>query len=157
MTTKHGACGVVVSQGSISLVYREKEVKKYYVFPGGGIEEGEAPEEAVVREFAEETNITVKPIRPIYYINYDDNTDRVYFLCDYISGTPKLQKNTNEFERMQTEEGQYYEPKWLPLARLNETIVFPLQIRDLVIEDIKNSFNQEQKRLSIVRAIERQV
>ena len=53
------ARGIVVKNGKVLL----NHIAKYdcYEFPGGGLEAGEAPEAALVREIAEETGYVVKP------------------------------------------------------------------------------------------------
>ncbi|EJQ49494.1 hypothetical protein IEQ_02949 [Bacillus cereus BAG6X1-2] len=49
MTRNRGAA-IIVQEGKIALIKRVREDEMYFVFPGGGIEEGETPEEATRRE-----------------------------------------------------------------------------------------------------------
>ena len=53
MTRNRGAA-IIVQEGKIALIKRIREDETYYVFPGGGIEEGETAEEAMKREIYEE-------------------------------------------------------------------------------------------------------
>lgn len=45
---------IIVQDGKIALIKRVRDDEVYYVFPGGGIEEGETSEEATKREIYEE-------------------------------------------------------------------------------------------------------
>ncbi len=70
------AAGIMVNQqGKILVAERPKgkSMEGFWEFPGGKIEEGEIPEEALIREFKEELNITIKPegLDPITFMSYD--------------------------------------------------------------------------------------
>ena len=56
MIRNRGAA-IIVQEGKIALIKRIREEETYYVFPGGGIEEGETPEEATKREVYEELGV----------------------------------------------------------------------------------------------------
>lgn len=60
-----GAIGIVLREGRFLVVERSQTVVApgRLCFPGGGIEPGETPEEALVREFFEELGIAVRPVR----------------------------------------------------------------------------------------------
>lgn len=58
MTRNRGAA-IIVQEGKIALIKRIQEDETYYVFPGGGIEEGETPEEATKREIFEELGVYI--------------------------------------------------------------------------------------------------
>ncbi len=62
---RYGVVGVIVEQGRYLLIRRSQTVLApgKLCFPGGGIEPGETPQQALVREFREELGITVRPIR----------------------------------------------------------------------------------------------
>ncbi len=60
MEYKSFASGYLVKDGKVLLVHHNKFDR--FVPPGGHIEEGENPVDAVVREFWEETSIRVRPV-----------------------------------------------------------------------------------------------
>ncbi|MFE3657247.1 NUDIX hydrolase [Streptomyces sp. NPDC059165] len=64
-TTKPGiSAAIIVRDGRVLMVRRRvKEGELMWQFPAGGIEPGESPEEAAVRETAEETGLEVKALR----------------------------------------------------------------------------------------------
>jgi 8-oxo-dGTP diphosphatase len=53
---------LIVSNKKVLLLHRSVSFR-VWEFPGGGIEFGESPEEAAVREVKEETGLTVKSMR----------------------------------------------------------------------------------------------
>jgi len=53
------ARGIIVRDGKLALIHNGK--RDYYMFPGGGIEEGESHEEALIREVKEESGMVVIP------------------------------------------------------------------------------------------------
>lgn len=62
---KEAAIGVIFNEGQDRILLIKRYDIPIWVLPGGGIEEGEQPEEAVVREIREETGVEVALIRKV--------------------------------------------------------------------------------------------
>lgn len=93
----------------------------------------------MAREVEEETSINCKVVKLLYTHEFPlINHQHQFYLCKYLSGTPKL-GNFNEAQTMQ-EEDQTYKPKWIDINKLPRMLVYPLEIRDWFIEDLKNNF-----------------
>ena len=118
------ATAVVIKGDQTLLIHRRNE-DEYYVFPGGGVEEGETPEQAVLRELKEETSIEVKLIRLLEHELYDDGGENYSYLCEYISGEPRLAEDSPE--KLKMEKGlQYYDPVWMDINKLGGMInIYP--------------------------------
>ena len=69
------------------------EFKGQWEFPGGKIEEGETPQQALVREIQEELEVTIQVGDLIDTIEYDYPTFHLSmecFWCEVVEGTIKL-------------------------------------------------------------------
>lgn len=59
------ACGIYKKEDRILLVLHQKTLESYWVLPGGHVDQGETPEQALVREWKEELDIELKEIFPL--------------------------------------------------------------------------------------------
>ncbi|MGM0645559.1 MAG: A/G-specific adenine glycosylase [Thermodesulfobacteriota bacterium] len=75
--------GVLVHQGRLFIQKRRSDSvwANLWEFPGGRVETGEAPEQAVVREFGEETEFTVRVADKITVIRHGYTTYKVTLHC----------------------------------------------------------------------------
>jgi len=83
MRNRSGA--IVEIDGKIALIKRVRNNHEYYVFPGGGIEDGETPEEAAIREIKEELGIDIEIEKLLTTLSFN-NKLQYYFLANYIKG-----------------------------------------------------------------------
>ena len=86
-------CGVLLHEGKVFIQRRnEKDVwGGLWEFPGGCVEPGETPEQAVVREWMEEVGFKVAIVRPLDVIRHNYTTYRITLRCYQLrlEGEPK--------------------------------------------------------------------
>lgn len=130
--------GIVVHDNNILLT---KQYGSYHL-PGGGLEFGEMPDEAVVREVKEETGIEVANPRLVQHISgfvtfrEEDGLDHrqsilLYFTCDYVGG----ELSTDGFTEDEKAVGELAE--WIPLSELDSikagsTIDWPSVVKEVL-------------------------
>lgn len=149
-STKVRAVAVVMHEGKILLMHRMSGEKEYYVFPGGKVEQGETPELAVLREILEEASLEVVVDKLLYHLTYDSGEQQYFYLGNYVSGDPKLGEG-NEMEMMKTGSkhgAQSFNPVWFDASALAPLLLYPLEIKDLLIEDMQNGYASNPRELS---------
>ncbi len=146
-TRQTRAVCIMLNDNKVLLMHRLKDGDEYFTFPGGGVEEGESIEEAVVREVMEETSMPTN-IERLLYAHHYESSDQYYYLCSYISGEPVL-GNAIEKERMEKASSDIYGPEWVDTKLIPNLLLYPLEIRDWLIEDLKNGFKNEVRSLDI--------
>jgi 8-oxo-dGTP pyrophosphatase MutT (NUDIX family) len=129
------ARGFVINDDKILMMFRRKAGKEYYVFPGGHMQKGEAPEDTALREVEEETTVKCTIYKKAYeFINYQANEPEYeyYFVCQYISGEPTLSGE----ESRRANETNYYEPMWVKIVELASLNILPVTAKGWIIENI---------------------
>ena len=77
MRTRAGI--VLIEDAKVALIERHRAGLDYFVFPGGGVDEGETSEQAAIREAMEELGVEVAIKQKVAMIHFDQST-QVYFL-----------------------------------------------------------------------------
>ncbi len=136
---RNRSAGIVIKGNKVLVIHRINKSDEYYVFPGGGVEKGETPEQATVREISEETSIAVIPRKFVYHITWDTGEENFFYLCEYVSGKAQLRSDSEELEQMKDGE-QVYEPMWIDIDTLSDLKLYQLEVRDLFLNNVKNGF-----------------
>src|SRR5688572_10270016 len=77
---------VLIQDHNVALIERHRAGLSYFVFPGGGVDEGESPEEAAIREAMEELGIEVAIRQKVAEIQLGQKSRQVYFLVEQTGG-----------------------------------------------------------------------
>lgn len=89
------AAGVVLRDGKVLLARHTYSYGKgKLIIPGGYLQAGELPEEAVAREVLEETGITVT-VRDFIGIRFNQDAWYAIFAADYVSGEAQSDAREN--------------------------------------------------------------
>ena len=110
------ACAAVIRDESILMVEQLNEAGRVvWTLPGGGVESGETPEAAVIRELAEETGLRGEVRRELV-----QNPDRIY-LVDVDRST----------EPVVGDELELFSVAWKPLSEVKDDKQVRLVLRSL--------------------------
>ncbi|MDM5189209.1 NUDIX domain-containing protein [Bacillus sp. DX4.1] len=123
---------IIVRGNKIALIKRVRNNEVYFVFPGGGIEEHETPEEATIREVYEELGIHVEAEKLLAKYEYE-GTQYFYkvHITSGIFGTGKGE----EFKKV--ESGQYI-PVWVPIKDMLNIDIKPDEVSGIIFQYYKN-------------------
>ena len=79
------ARAIIVVDGKIVSMYRERADRVFYTFPGGGMEGDETEVDCVKREVWEEFGLVVNPIKKLYTYE-NQNSIEHFYLAEWVSG-----------------------------------------------------------------------
>ena len=107
----------------------------YFVFPGGGLEDGEILEEGVKREILEEFGIEVEVKEKLYFRQIREELDEYLFLCKYVSGNlgtgtgPEFSGDPKYADR------GLYIPTIVPKEEVKNIRLLPEEFKEKLIKD----------------------
>lgn len=127
---------ILIENGMISLIKREKSGQTYYVFPGGSVESGESLEQALRREIREELGIEIAIQKLFLEREFERNSikqDEYFYLCKMTGGVLGT-GNGPEYQIGNNYEGTHKVVQF-PLFEIKNMDVFPLEVRDMILQN----------------------
>ena len=131
---------IIIRDGNLLVMHRNKFGKQYYTLPGGNIEMGETPEQAVFRELHEETMVTVaNPILKFVEEAGDPYGTQYVFHCEYISGDPRLHEDSEEAQINKLGQN-LHTPQWITFADLATEPFVSEKLKQAILLAVKQGF-----------------
>lgn len=116
------ARAIIIENGRLLVFHRRRrnrlgKVIEYYSIPGGKIEEAEHPEQAVVRELAEEMGIVIRPLGLVAH--HEGLMFEHYVFCaKIIDGEARFMPNSEEALHYDNQHNSY-DVAWVPLEDIS--------------------------------------
>jgi 8-oxo-dGTP pyrophosphatase MutT (NUDIX family) len=98
----------------------------YFIVPGGGLEPGESPEVAAVREAQEELSLDVQLVRLAARVHVPDLARVEHYYLALAEGTPALHPDSSEAARANAR--NTYTFRWVSIGALPEAALRPVAL-----------------------------
>ena len=131
-TYQQNVAGILRNRDGKILICERASIRGAWQFPQGGVDEGETPEQALVRELCEEISLDPGDFRivekrdgylylfPCGKKRGHDGKDQTYFLCDFLADDSKINVGTEhpEFRAWKWIAPPDFQKVWLPEMKL---------------------------------------
>ena len=142
MTVRIRAGIVLIQDNKVALIERHRAGLDYFVFPGGGVDEGESPEQAAVREAMEELGVEIVIKQKVAEVKVGLKSRHLYFLVEQTGGEfgAGVGEEYTVSDPQSLEEGIYI-PIWMPVDELeHHQNVYPADIAKLVAKAVREGW-----------------
>ena len=119
---------IIIEEGKVALIKRNRNGSIYYVFPGGGIEDGETPEMASEREAFEELGVKVHVKECISKLENDGT--QYFFLAEILEGIIGTGQGEEYLDK--SRDRGTYQPMWVEIESLSSLDVKPREVADRI-------------------------
>ena len=133
---------VLIKENKVALIERYRAGLHYFIFPGGGVDGAETPEQAAVREAMEELGIAVAIKQKVAEVRLGHKSRQIYFLVEEIggefgSGTGEEFSESNRDDPLKG----IYNPIWMPIDEVpGHANVHPADVARLVVRSIEHGW-----------------
>ena len=133
---------VLIQDNKVALIERHRAGLDYFVFPGGGVDEGESPERAAIREAMEELGIEVVIKQKVAEVHLGLKSRQVYFLAEQTGGEfgTGVGEEYTASDPNNSDEGVYL-PIWMPIDQLPlHKNIYPVEVANLVVRALEEGW-----------------
>jgi 8-oxo-dGTP pyrophosphatase MutT (NUDIX family) len=135
---------VLIEMNKVALIERHRAGLDYFVFPGGGVDEGESVEQAAIREAMEELGIEVAIKQKVAEVQLGQKSRQVYFLVEQTGGEfgSGVGEEYTDADPASPEEGIYV-PIWMPIDQLPlHANIYPADVARMVVRSVREGWRQ---------------
>ncbi len=131
---------IIINDNKLLVMHRNKFGEEYDTLPGGNIEVGETPEQALWREVEEETMVIFSdPSFIAVEHSGDPYGDQYIYLCKYVSGEPQLHPDAEE-QAINKMGKNLYNPTWVAINELSEKPFVSRQLKEFILLSVKDGW-----------------
>lgn len=135
---------IIMNDDYILVMFRNKQGSKYTTLVGGRINEGETPEEALVREIREETKLKITNYELVFIEEHDAPYNSQYiYLCDVESYGPVELEDMSEEATLNKLGFNTHKPMWVSKTGFKNLAFRTPALQQAILEGMKNGFPPE--------------
>ena len=137
---RQAARALIIRDGKILVMHRNKFGHAYYILLGGGVDPGETPEQTLAREVYEESGFTIRNPRLVFVQDVGQPYGVQYiFTCETDGQEPVLGADTDEHHINQLGQN-LYRPLWLPLDQLASVTFRTPELQQAILLAVQHGF-----------------
>lgn len=148
---KESARAIIIEDEKVLLMHRVRHGEEYWVFPGGGIEEGESSIEGLERECFEELGVKVR-VNNLFFEKTSLKPEflgipELFYNCSIIGG--ELGTGTGpEWNGRDIEKYGTYALDWVSIGDMKDKTIYPIDLRDKIMESNKKIQNYSDEQIA---------
>ncbi len=134
---------IIIRDGKLLVMKRNKFGKQYYTLIGGHVEPGESIEQALLREVSEETGLNVSRFKLVFIEEPGDPYGKQHvFLCEDPGGHLQMQPDADE-TKSNLQGQNTYTPMWLEIKELEDKEFLSPLLKQAILDGVKSGFPSE--------------
>lgn len=142
------ARAIIIENGKILLMHRDKYGSQYYTLVGGRMNDGETLEQSLVREIKEETGLTVIRARLVFTEAHPAPYNEQYiYLCEVGPHDDIAIHDSTEEGEMNKLGMNIHRPTWCNLRAFENLSFRTPQLQAAILKAFKEGFPSEPKKL----------
>ena len=115
-------CGAIIKDNAILMVHHQHGPHDYWTLPGGAIETGESPEEAVEREVQEETSLRAKVSCFLFESEFHTKVAHTIEKCYLLEVTGDQEPERGHDPELRAEQQVIKGVAWFPIDEVRDDI-----------------------------------
>lgn len=144
ITMPAAARAIIIKDDKLLLMHRNKYGNQYYTLVGGRLNEGESPEQGLVREVKEETGLDITVARLAFIENHPEPYNQQYiFLCAVAPHQDVALQDTSEEAFMNRFEANIHKPTWVSKKAFEHIEFRTPQLHAAIVQGVKKGFPQQ--------------
>lgn len=134
---------IIFKDDQMLVMKRNKFGHKYLTLIGGGVDLGEELLQTLYREVKEESGLQVQNPRLVFIEHSDELYGTQYiYLCDYVSGEPKLSEHSIE-AKINQDGKNLYETSWMPTAEFKTAPFLSETLKQAILNGLEKGWPAE--------------
>lgn len=135
---------IVIENGKILVMYRDKNGSCYHTLVGGSVEGDEPLTNALIREVDEETGLLVTHAKHVFTEKHaPPYNEQVIFLCKVANHNEVAVQSYSEEGQMNALGMNIHAPIWVPISSFGSIAFRTPQLQQAILEALKKGFPKE--------------
>lgn len=145
---RKAARAIIIENGKLLVMHRNKYGSQYFTLVGGRINDGETPEQGLVREILEETGLQVTAASLVFYEEHHaPYNDQYIYLCEVAPHADVAIQDTSEEAIMNNYQMNMHQPGWVTLKAFEQLPFRTPQLQEAIVKALKKGFPKQPVKL----------
>ena len=146
--TMKAARAIIIENGKVLVMYRNKQGSQYYTLVGGRTNDSETPEDALVREVREETGLEIIHARLVFVEYHQPPYNEQYiYLCEVAPHADVALQDESEEAFLNKMSVNIHKPQWVEKKGFASLAFRTPQLQEAIVKGMKKGFSSEAVRL----------